>query len=145
MADDQRFWIYYNASMRWKDKLLDIEASSNTVNEPYDLNDQTDADEKNEEFLNFIIETRKHQLERDRRRREETIKESNEVEYRDITDLEIRANFRNLKEPELRKDLYGDRSEEIYSKELKLQFNFNEFCDKNLPNYWPLIPINLKI
>lgn len=97
-----------------------------------------------DEFLAFIAQTRKHQLEREKRRQELALQEE-QVEYKDLTEVENRTKLIGLKEPEPREDLYGEQAEEIFSKELKLQFSFNEFCDKNQPKFWPMIPINLSI
>lgn len=98
-----------------------------------------------DEFLAFIAQTRKHQLEREKRRRELARKEEDEVEYKDLSELENRTKLIASKAPELSEHLYGEQANEIYSKELKLQFAFNEFCDKYQPKFWPMIPINLSI
>ena len=102
------------------------------------------SDEINSEFLEFIVQTRKHQLERDRRK-ELARRKADEIDYKDIAELEARHKLVDLKEPVLCEDLYGEKANEILQKELKLQFNFNEFCDKYQPSFWPQIPINLNI
>ena len=108
--------------------------------------DSAESDELiSDEFLAFIAQTRLHQLEREKRKQELARKEEDEVEYKDLSELENRIKLIELKGPELREDLYGENAEEIYSKELKLQFGFNEFCDKYQPKFWPMIPINLSI
>lgn len=140
--------------MDWKDQLLSNRINK-AVNEEnlidqfdqsidFDLKSESKDEEMNEEFIEFILQTRKHQMKRDKRK-QELVRQENEIEYRDITELENKTKLIESKNPELREDLYGDRAKEIYLKELKLQFNFNEFCDKYQPKFWPLIPINLNI
>ena len=117
--------------------------TSNRTDE-LDLAAESEEESVSDEFLEFIVQTRKHQLEREQQRRELARKEA-EVEYKDLTELENRVKLIALKEPELRENLYGEDAKAIYSKELKLQFGFNEFCDKYQPKFWPMIPINLSI
>ena len=61
---------------------------------------------------------------------------------------EIKAYDPQAEESEKRKqmaDIYGDENwEKVLSLETSLQLNFNRFCDKELPETWPCIPLNLK-
>ena len=41
-------------------------------------------------------------------------------------------------------EIYGESWEKVLSTETSLQLNFNRFCDKELPEEWPCIPLNLK-
>ena len=42
-------------------------------------------------------------------------------------------------------EIYGDKNwEEVLRAETSLQVNFNRFCDKELPQIWPCLPLNLK-
>lgn len=152
--DQHRFWNFYQASLDWKDQLLNrkIEAlkfdrrwfdvSMESTDQIQSI-DHDDEDEKN--FLQFIVQTRKHQLARDQMKKELALKEEFEIEYKDIVEVETKDKLIHSKGPELREDLYGEKADEILNKELKLQFHFNEFCDKNQPNFWPNLPINLNI
>ena len=61
---------------------------------------------------------------------------------------EIKAYDPQAEESEKRKqmaEIYGDENwEKVLSLETSLQLNFNRFCDKELPETWPCIPLNLK-
>ena len=61
---------------------------------------------------------------------------------------EIKAYDPQAEESEKRKqmaEIYGDENwEKVLSLETSLHLNFNRFCDKELPETWPCIPLNLK-
>lgn len=138
---------------QWSGQIRAVQSKTSTdpigdqmTNQTEELDSTSECDESvSEEFLAFIAQTRKHQMEREKRRQELAHKEQDEVEYKDLSELENRTKLIASRAPELREDLYGEQANEIYSKELKLQFAFNEFCDKHQPKFWPMIPINLSI
>ena len=41
-------------------------------------------------------------------------------------------------------EIYGDDWEKVLNAETSLHLNFNRFCDKELPQTWPCLPLNLK-
>jgi len=63
-------------------------------------------------------------------------------------DEEVKAYDPQAEEVEKRKqmiEIYGeDNWETVLSAETSLQLNFDRFCDKELPQEWPCIPLNLK-
>ena len=63
-------------------------------------------------------------------------------------DEEVKAYDPQAEEIEKRKqmiEIYGeDNWEKVLSAETSLQLNFDRFCDKELPQEWPCIPLNLK-
>ena len=77
-------------------------------------------------------------------------------EFRDETEVRNKIKFEEevtaydpqAEEKEKRKqmaEIYGDANwERVLSAETSLQLNFDRFCDKELPQEWPCIPLNLK-
>ena len=76
-------------------------------------------------------------------------------EFRDETEVRNKMKFEEVtaydpqaEEKEKRKqmaEIYGDANwERVLSAETSLQLNFDRFCDKELPQEWPCIPLNLK-
>ena len=41
-------------------------------------------------------------------------------------------------------EIYGKDWEKVLNAETSLHLNFNRFCDKELPQTWPCLPLNLK-
>ena len=61
---------------------------------------------------------------------------------------DVKAYDPQAEEYEKRKqmaEIYGeDNWEKVLSAETSLHLNFNRYCDKELPQKWPCIPLNLK-
>ncbi len=60
------------------------------------------------------------------------------------TQEKIEPNVDYKRQAEAMRELYGERADEIYSMEAKLQYEFDRFCSKERPVLWPCLPINMK-
>lgn len=120
--------------------------------------DSTDHNEQ--EYLEFIKVTRKHQAERERIKKLERKKNPPVEEYYiDLSQVStiVQDNLveapqkddgesnKNIKERELI-DLYGGKEsyDKIRSLEMYIDDHFKNKCQELSPYYWPVIPINPK-
>ena len=114
-----------------------------------------ETDEVDEGYLEFIAATLKHQEEREKEK-ERKKKLAKEYTYVDITQVvpayktglapESTFSSENIK---LRKKLqltqwYGCDGDKINDLETALQVDFDEYCEKYSPSYFPHCPINMK-
>lgn len=110
-----------------------------------------------EEYLQFIRETRKHQSEWEKVKRERLNGKYGQIEYIDVSKIDTAVNkvnapiknknsaMINAKKDQEMKTLYGEDCNMIKGMEAALSFNFNRLCDLHQPNYWPIIPIRLRL
>jgi gem associated protein 8 len=120
----------------------------------------------NEEYLEFIMKTKRHQNER-KILREKRIRYNDRVEYVDISRFDsfchksiapkrndktigFNSNQITSQEPsahELKQqkmyELYGDDYNIIQGMEAALQLNYDRLCDLNQPKFWPIMPIRM--
>lgn len=148
------------------------EFDCSTVDVPEDINYEAslDSDENdnnldestNAEYLAFIKETRKHQMERERSKQERLMSQPElafEPYYTDVSQIntlvadnvvEIPERSDQLSKTQKRTqeliDLYGgqEKYEKIRSVEMEIDGYFSEKCKELSPSYWPAMPINPK-
>lgn len=149
-----------NLELGSQPSLPDLESSGSNI----DTESGDENDELNKEYLKFIRITREHQARREKLKQLELNKKpepKNEEYYIDISQLDTLIED-NLVEVPQRSDhptqgytdkkierlvkLYGGQEnyEKIRSMEMSIDENFNEMYRKLSPQYWPVIPFNLK-
>jgi len=122
--------------------------------------DDSDLLDISEDYLKFVMQTKRHQLER-KRLREMRLKYNERVEYVDIsqTDQFFTKSCAPIKNSnnetnEEMKDIFNQRNEkmfELYGEdynliqgmEAALQLNFDRLCDRFQPKFWPIVPIRM--
>lgn len=132
---------------------------------PIDDNEVLDI---SEEYLEFIMKTKRHQIER-KRLREKRLRYNERIEYIDISrldsfsrrsvapkrpekvDFSLKDNKdhkQELSEQEVKSqkmfELYGEDYNVIQGMEAALQLNFDRLCDINQPKFWPIMPIRIE-
>jgi len=102
-----------------------------------------------EEYLKFVQETETHRERRDRERKDENKQEkkfspAEDIVTDDILDRadDISTDYELLKKEMT--DLYGKDAQKIHSLETRVQLEFDTWSDKNRPQLWPAMPLNMK-
>lgn len=107
-----------------------------------------------DEYIKALYLNRKHQDELKRKRLEENY-DNNRYNYIDVTQAESYIKYsiappqstKNVKtnNKNFYRNLYGTISQVqiILNQETETQLNFDQFCDRHQPNFWPQLPIKL--
>ena len=131
---------------------------------PFDDNQVLDI---NEEYLEFVMKTKRHQIER-KRIKEKRLRYNQRVEYVDISRFDsfsrksvapkrgdsrsetIQSSLKNGQQSSAQElsrqkmfELYGEDYNLIEGMEAALQLNFDRLCDLNQPKFWPIMPIRM--
>lgn len=121
------------------------ELASNESENELEQEENQEVDEEgdfevSEEFIQFLRENKKFRD--DAKRERERLKAEQNVEDKNIKDMEALpvADAENPHEKLQR--LYGDGSDRIAALESSLRSQFISFCDREKPMYWPNIPFN---
>lgn len=119
-------------------------------------------DEVNQEYLEFIEITKRHQAEREKQKQgKQKLKLDEDLHeyYKDVSEVNtlVEANLisvPDIKDPQSRHKLqeeklvklYGGREayDKIRSMEMYLDEDFNRKCQELSPKYWPAMPIKLR-
>jgi len=121
-----------------------------------------------DEYLEFVLKTRRHQSER-KKWKEKRLRDNSRVEYIDISRLDSFSrksvapkrggkwghkrgvvdgtDTSGKSAQELRREkmyeLYGDDCNAIQGMETAIQLNFDRLCDVNQPKFWPIMSIKM--
>jgi gem associated protein 8 len=155
-----------NVSHKYMDELEVIDENECNYNNDSDDSDLLDI---SEDYLKFVIQTKRHQLER-KRLRQMRLKYNERVEYVDISQtdqfftkscapVKSHKNDKNHKNHnndtndkikhisddrnEQMLQLYGEDYNLIQGMEAALQLNFDRLCDRFQPKFWPIVPIRM--
>lgn len=158
-AQSRPYWQLY-------EQLMPTHVSGNNNNQKQLLGSNVDTDncthsDHDEEYAKFIEVTRRHQAQRNKRRKLEEQSEQ-QYYYMDISQVNTLVE-QNLAEVPLKTEpnditlahkreqdlikLYGNRKtyEHIKSMEMSIDNNFNKRCQELKPHFWPAIPFNTKV
>lgn len=122
-----------------------------------DFLDEDSDSSMDEEYMKFILETRKHQKDRDEAKTHEV--EDAEF-YKDISQVNTLMELNKVDVPQSASDglsvrlrerqnkmkaYYGsEQYDSIQSMQLHIDNQFQNECTRRNPCYWPVIPINMK-
>lgn len=143
-------------------KMDSLEAIDENESNYYNNEECVESDDSNdselldisEDYLKFVIETKRHQSER-KRLREKKLRYNDVVEYVDISQIDsfvhkssapkkfVKHQDINAKRNEQMFELYGEDYKLIQGMEAALQLNFDRLCDSYQPKCWPIMPIRM--
>jgi gem associated protein 8 len=142
-------------------EVIDENECKNNENKDNDIDsDDSDLLDISEDYLKFVMQTKRHQLER-KRLREMRLKYNERVEYVDISQtdhfftkscapIKNSKNYTNHKIKHISNQtndqmfqLYGEDYNLIQGMEAALQLNFDRLCDRFQPKFWPIVPIRM--
>jgi len=148
-------WIDQGRFVRSYQRELNI-VDKTSVDEAMSDDDYFEMD-LDEEFKKFLEISEKHRQEREKakkqksncsKRRNDEITKSDEleddVEYIDVCKKPLMPTTNapsHVNKGKEYKELYGDQAERILCLEASMQLNFDRFCDRNKPVFWPYIPL----
>ncbi|XP_054163206.1 gem-associated protein 8-like [Oppia nitens] len=153
------------------DSLETIDESEYELESEIRLDSDNNEQEVTDEYLEFVLQTKRHQLERKRlkekrqlynerveyidisrlesfsrrsiapKKSNKNVKSGNKMDTNEGTDCRVKSDH-DLKREKMH-ELYGEDYNMIQGMETAIQLNFDRLCDIHQPKLWPIMPIRM--